>query len=108
MSKSRVFQRAASPPAPACRTTNRPTDTLAPRSTRRNLLAPSEHHLSARPPVTVPLTAFAGPSAAAHWLSALACLFSARFPPARLVSNSLAQKAVRSRYAVSAEAPVRP
>src|SRR6266545_4202854 len=109
MSKSRVFQRAGSPPAAACRMTNRPTWVLAPRSMRRNLVAPSEHHLSLLPPDTLPLTALAGPSAGAHWLSAVAGLFSARFGfPPRRFSNSVAQKEVRSRYAVSAEVPVRP
>src|SRR6266542_3871928 len=49
MVKSRVFQPVLSPPAPACLTTNRLTLWLAPRSTRRNLVPPSEHHLSLTP-----------------------------------------------------------
>src|SRR5690349_7085280 len=57
MLKSRVFQPASSPPAPACCTTNRLTDCAEPRSTWSHLLVPSEHHLSALPPLTVPLKA---------------------------------------------------
>jgi hypothetical protein len=70
----------------------------APRSTPRNLVAPREHHLSLLPPETLPLTALAGHSVGAHWLSAMAALFSARLRvPPRRFSNSVAQKDVRSR-----------
>src|ERR1700754_1965639 len=61
-SKSRVSQPACSPPAPAWRSTTLPTVWLDCRSTRRNLFAPSAHHLSALPPVQLPLTALAGAS----------------------------------------------
>ena len=93
-SKSRVLNAAFSPPAPACRITTRPTETVASRSTRHHFEAPSEHHLSALPPLTVPFTALAGPSVEAHWLSAVAALFSARFvtggtdPPVRAKSST--------------------
>src|SRR3954451_23493412 len=65
-SKSRVFQPASSPPAPAWRTTNDLIWYPAPRSTRSDGAEPSEHHLSVVPPDTEPLTAFSGPSPAAH------------------------------------------
>src|SRR5688572_25441326 len=64
--KSRVFQAVFSPPAPACLTTNRLRVELWPRSTCSHFDAPSEHHLSPLPPDTLPLTALAGPSVAAH------------------------------------------
>src|SRR5262245_24679627 len=77
--KSLVFQALFSPPAPACLTMNFETLAAAPRSTSSHLVAPSEHHLSASPPATLPLKAWVGPSVAAHELSAVAGLFSARF-----------------------------
>src|SRR5438093_730557 len=66
MLKSFVLKRGDSPPAPACCKTMLPMLTEAPRSTCTNLVASSEHHLSEFPPVTLPLTAFSGPSAAPH------------------------------------------
>src|SRR5690349_15733421 len=68
-SKSRVFHPVFSPPAPAWETTTRPTVTADCRSTRHDFVLPSEHHLSAAPPDTLPLTAFSGPSLGAHELS---------------------------------------
>src|SRR5262245_54452570 len=61
-SKSRVFHVAVSPPAPAWRTVNDWIERVEPRSTRRNFVAPNEHHLSELPPPTEPFTAFSGPS----------------------------------------------
>src|SRR5262245_18045865 len=78
-SKSRVLKAVRSPPAPACRSTTRLTEVLAPRSTCRNLVAASEQNLSVFPPFTVPLTAFAGPSFALHDALPVAGLFNARF-----------------------------
>src|SRR5687768_7030742 len=80
MSKSRVFHTAFSPPAPACRSTNRLSETLEPRSTCHHLLDDTEHHLSVLPALTEPFTAFAGPSLALHDESAVAGRFSARLP----------------------------
>src|SRR5262245_33152188 len=77
MVKSRVFQVLDSPPAPAWRSVNDWMANVPPRSTCRNLVAPSEHHLSELPPLTLPLTALAGPSLALHEESAVAALFSA-------------------------------
>ena len=77
--KSRVFHAVFSPPAPACLTTNRETVCAEPRSTCSHFDAPVEHHLSLLPPVTLPLTAFAGVSLALHDESAVAALPSARF-----------------------------
>src|SRR5688572_17459983 len=88
--KSRVFQAAFSPPAWACLTTSLLTDWLLPRSTCIHFVAPSEHHLSVLPPLTLPLTALAGLSSAAQEESAVAGLPSARLvsatPPTRLLS----------------------
>ena len=50
-----------------------------PRSTCNQLGAVSEQNLSALPPVTLPLTALAGPSALAHGVEPVAGLFRARF-----------------------------
>src|SRR4029453_2908369 len=61
-SKSLVFHCGLSPPAWACRTVNDVITRVEPRSTRSHRLLPSEHHLSALPPPTEPLTALAGPS----------------------------------------------
>src|SRR5436309_15980851 len=77
MSASRVSHTAFSPPAPALRTVNDLMLNDWPRSTRRNLVDPREHHLSLRPPETLPLNAFAGPSFALHCESAVADLFNA-------------------------------
>src|SRR5437763_8991841 len=55
------------------------TGTADPRSTRHHLLAPPEHHLSARPPDPLPLTALPGVSFALQLESAVAGLPSARF-----------------------------
>src|SRR6185437_405705 len=82
---------ADSPPAPAWRRVNDEIGWLAPRSTCRNLVAPPEHHLSLLPPLTLPLTALAGPSLALHEESAVAGLLSARLvtpPGAPYTSNS--------------------
>src|SRR2546423_11278497 len=57
-SKSRVLNDVLSPPAPACRTVNDVIAADEPRSTWRNLVAASEHHLSLLPPDTEPLNAF--------------------------------------------------
>src|SRR5450432_4944757 len=52
---------------------------LAPRSTCRNFASASEHHLSPLPRITLPLTAFSGPSVPAQGALPLAALFNARF-----------------------------
>src|SRR5262249_29463891 len=57
---------AASPPAAACLITNVVTARLDPRSTCSQRLDTFEQNLSASPPATVPLTAFAGPSLDTH------------------------------------------
>src|SRR6185295_9286444 len=74
-----VLKLVLSPPAPACRTTNWLTLNVLPRSTWRNLVAAPEHHLSLRPPVTLPFTALAGPSFELHGALPVAGLFRARF-----------------------------
>src|SRR6185295_1652831 len=74
-----VLKLVLSPPAPACRTTNWLTLNVLPRSTWRNLVAAPEHHLSLRPPVTLPFTALAGPSFELHGALTVAGLFRARF-----------------------------
>ena len=61
-----VLYAADPPPVPACRTVKLVIDAVAPRSTRRYLALAVEHHLSLLPPETLPLTAFSGPSVAAH------------------------------------------
>jgi hypothetical protein len=60
------------------------------------LLLPPEHHLSLLPPETLPLTAFAAPSFALHWESAVAGWFSARLASAAppYTSNSVIRAAV--------------
>ena len=73
-----MFSDALSPPAPACRTVNDEIGWVEPRSTCSHLDAPPEHHLSEFPPLTLPLTAFSGPSLALHDESAVAGLFRAR------------------------------
>ena len=78
MAKSRVFKVAASPPAPAWRMVTAVTSCDAPRSTCSHRSATLLHHRSVRPPVTVPLTALAGPSSAVHGVDEVAGLFSAR------------------------------
>src|SRR5438874_1749446 len=93
MSASFVSQVADSPPAPALRRVKDLMENDWPRSTWRNLLVPSEHHLSLFPPETLPLNAFAGPSLALHIESAVAGLFSATLvgpvpPPLPYTSSS--------------------
>src|SRR3954453_21842332 len=78
MEKSFVLYSLGSPPAAACCTTTRLTGTEDPRSTCKNLVASSEHHLSELPPVTLPFTAFSGPSAAPHAALDVATLLRAK------------------------------
>src|SRR5687768_6075243 len=61
-SKSRVLTSAASPPAAAWLRTAELTGWELPRSTWSQRGAVDDHHLSVRPPLTLPLTAFSGPS----------------------------------------------
>src|SRR5262245_59135372 len=82
MLKSRVLKVALSPPAAAWRVVKLATLSVCPRSTCRQSGDVWPHHLSALPPVTVPFTAFSGPSVAAHEPLADAGLLSARFDPA--------------------------
>ena len=80
-SKSWVSQPANSPPAPACRMVIEWMVLVEPRSTWRNLVASSEHHLSLVPPVTLPLTALSGVSVLLHAVEPVAGRFSARLLP---------------------------
>src|SRR5687768_4660368 len=77
MLKARVLKAVFSPPAPACCTTNRLMFWLEPRSTCRNLVAADVQNLSVLPPLTVPLTALAGPSLALQAALPVAGLFRA-------------------------------
>src|SRR3989440_5824069 len=77
-SKSWVSQPANSPPAPACRMVIEWMVLVEPRSTWRNLVASSEHHLSLVPPVTLPLTALSGVSVLLHAVEPVAGRFNAR------------------------------
>src|SRR3954453_24246743 len=82
MSKSRVFQAAFSPPAPAWRMVMVLIAMVAPRSTCHHLRVAFEHHLSLLPPKPLPGPAFAGFPAAPQEESAVAGLFNAGSPGA--------------------------
>src|SRR5205823_13497739 len=77
---ARVSHPACSPPAPAWSMPIWFTECTPPRSTCQNWVptAPSEHHLSDRPPVMLPLTALSGVSVVLQELSAVAGCRSAR------------------------------
>ena len=97
-----MFHATFSPPAPAWRTTNRPTDIDDPRSTCHHFVASSAHHLSVLPPETLPLTALAGPSLALQDESAVAVLPSATFEVPEIgayASNSSIRAAVLVSFA---------
>src|SRR5689334_10543589 len=81
MLKSRVLYVVDSPPAPACFTTKPVTLAFPPRSTCSQRVAAAEQNLSLLPPLTLPFTAFSGPSVVAHAALPVAALFSARFAP---------------------------
>lgn len=91
-----VLYAADSPPAPACRTVKLVIDAVAPRSTWRYLVLAVEHHLSLLPPETLPLTAFSGPSVAAHGADPVAGQFSARLTAAAVAGAGTAFSARRS------------
>src|SRR5438128_7154287 len=71
-SASSVSQVADSPPAPALRRVKDRMAFVEPRSTWSHLLVPPEHHLSDKPPETLPLKALSGVSLVLHEESAVA------------------------------------
>src|SRR5262245_20966277 len=80
MVKARVLYPMDSPPAAACRTTNRRTVRAAPRSSCRLAPAVPLHHLLL--PVTIPSAALAGDSAATHGAEPVAAAPRDRLTPA--------------------------
>src|SRR5262245_39962825 len=79
MVKARVLYPACSPPAAACRTTNRRSVRAAPRSSCRVAPATPLHHLLL--PVTTPSAALAGDSASTQAAEPVTAVPRARFAP---------------------------
>src|SRR5690349_9528901 len=79
---ARVLSDADSPPAWACATSNRVIALVEPRSTRSHAPDTAEQNLSVLPPLTVPFTAFSGPSDATQGVVPVAGRLRARLVPA--------------------------
>src|SRR5947209_7620094 len=92
ISASLVSNDALSPPAPALRSVNDLMENDWPRSTCRVSGAAPEHHLSDRPPDTLPLNALSGVSVLAQAAEPVAGLDNATFvgpaPPLPYTSSS--------------------
>jgi hypothetical protein len=84
MLNARVLNVADSPPAWACFTVKLVRLMVAPKSTCRKRLAAVVQNLSVLPPLTLPLTALAGPSLVLHAALPVAGLFNARLPAPEL------------------------